>query len=192
MKNTVYNSSFFRSLLSFIARFFLRLRGWEVIGAPPKEKKSVIISVPHETNWDFPLALSFAFVVGHKIYWMGKKSLFRWPFGGIMRWMGGIVVERSTKNNMVEQMVQAYKEREELCIVVPPEGTRSNVKRWKTGFYHIAVGAKVPIILGFIDYKNKKGGFGPTFYPTGDIDADFKEIRRFYQENGYLKVDRDS
>lgn len=124
--------------------------------------------------------LSIFCMLDKKAYWMGKHTLFRWPFGPLFKWLGGIPIERSSAHGVVEQTVDAFSQHERLVIGIPPEGTRSKVSRWKTGFYHIAYKAKVPIVLGFVDFPTKTGGFGPLFAPTGDLEADLKEIQHFY------------
>ncbi len=114
---------------------------------------------------------------------MGKHTLFpRGPLGAIMRWFGGISIDRRKSNNTVEQVAEEYRTRDELMVVIPPEGTRSAVERWKAGFYHIAQAADVPIILGYVDAKTKTMGLGPAFFPTGNYEADLKEIKAFYKD----------
>ncbi len=190
MRRTVYNTPIVRPLLILLSRLGLRLAGWKLSGAPPKEPKYVLIAVPHTSNWDFPLTLAMAFVFGFDLFWMGKDSLFKGPAGPIMRWLGGISVNRSASNNLVQQMVDAYRNEDRLVVAIPPEGTRSRVEKWKTGFYYIAVGANVPIALGFLDYKRKVGGFLPTFYPTGDAEKDIAEIRKSYAGISGHKADQ--
>jgi len=113
---------------------------------------------------------------------MGKASIFRAPFGGLMRWLGGIPVDRSQSTNLVESSAQAIRDAEQaLQLIVPPEGTRSKTRHWKTGFYHIALNAQVPIVMAFMDYANKRSGLGPLFEPSGDIDADMAAIKAFYK-----------
>ena len=167
----------------FMARLgliFLKMLGWRVEGEIPNIKKFVILAAPHTSNWDFPISLAIAFALKIKIYWMGKDAMFRWPFGAACRWLGGIPIDRSRSHNTVEQCVRAFEDRDKLIMVIPPEGTRKTVSYWKTGFYHIARGANVPIVLGFLDYRRKKGGIGPTFYPSGRIENDMEEIKAFY------------
>lgn len=159
---------------------FLKILGWRVEGEIPSIRKFVIIAAPHTSNWDFPITLAVAFALKIKIYWMGKAAMFRWPFGGLLRWLGGIPIDRSRSHNVVDQSVQAFQERDRLIMVVPPEGTRKKVSYWKTGFYHIARGAGVPIVLGFLDYRRKAGGIGPTFFPTGRIEEDMRQIQAYY------------
>lgn len=165
--------------------------GWKIEGTPPTEKKYVMIAVPHTTNWDFPITLAICFLRGVNIYWMGKDSLFKGVLGPIMRWCGGISIDRSSTNNTVEQTIDAFNASNELVVTIPVEGTRSQVDRWRTGFYYIALGAKVPIGIGYLDYAKKVGGFGPTFYPTGEIDTDMGALKSFYQgvSGKYVWVD---
>jgi 1-acyl-sn-glycerol-3-phosphate acyltransferase len=139
-----------------------------------------VIAAPHTSNWDLPVLLSLAFALGVKASWLGKHTLFRRPFGFLFRWMGGIPVYRSASKNMVAQSVEMFRNSEKLILTIPPEGTRSKVSYWKSGFYYIALGAEVPIAMAFIDYKRKTSGVGPTLYPTGDIEADMEVIRNFY------------
>ena len=122
-----------------------------------------------------------AFVLNLNIYWMGKHSLFAFPFGPVMRWLGGIAVDRSRSTNLVSASAMALKEADgPVQLVVPPEGTRGRTTHWKTGFYYIALEAGVPIVLAYMDYARKVSGLGPVFVPTGDVDADMAEIKRFY------------
>ena len=113
---------------------------------------------------------------------MGKESIFKFPFRGLMKWLGGIPVDRSQANNMVSATAETFKQNEHLVIVVPPEGTRSRVKYWKTGFYYIAEQAKVPVVLGFLDFSKKQGGLGPAMMPTGDLEQDMAFIKSFYAD----------
>jgi 1-acyl-sn-glycerol-3-phosphate acyltransferase len=149
-------------------------------GKIPDTPKWVMIAAPHTSNWDFSVMLSVAFAFEIKLSWMGKNTLFKWPFGSFFRYLGGIPVNRSRSENAVHRMVQLFNEVEALVLGIPPEGTRRKVRTWKTGFYHIAHGANVPIALGFIDYERKASGVGPIIQPTGDIDIDMKEIHAFY------------
>jgi 1-acyl-sn-glycerol-3-phosphate acyltransferase len=166
--------------MAWIGLMFLKMLGWRVEGKIPDIKKFVIIAAPHTTNWDFPITIAGTFVLKIKVYWMGKAAMFRQPFGAVCRWLGGIPIDRSQSQNVVEQAVQAFNERDNLIMLIPPEGSRKKVSYWKTGFYHIAKGANVPIVLGFLDYRRKVGGIGPTFYPTGRIEEDMQKIKAFY------------
>ena len=157
--------------------------GWKYVG-PDEEfpEKYVIAAAPHTTNWDFPVFLAVVFSLRIKSYWMGKKELFRWPFGAFLKWLGGIPVERSKSQNMVSQIVDVFNQHDKFVLAVQTEGTRKKMPRWKTGFYHIACGAKVPLGFGFNDFPSKTLGIGRLFMPTGDIDHDIKVIREFYAD----------
>ena len=190
MQNTIFKTPVLSLLLRWISSFILIILGWRKEGQLPDVPKLVLIAAPHTSNWDLFFTLVLAFSFRMKVYWMGKEALFRWPYGRIMRWLAGISIDRSKSNNVVEQSVQAFQDSEQLIMVVPPEGSRGKVKRWRTGFYYIAYGAKVPIVLGFIDYGRKVGGFGPAIHPTGDIDADMEQIKAFYANVTGKKQDK--
>ncbi|MFO0677526.1 MAG: lysophospholipid acyltransferase family protein [Polyangiaceae bacterium] len=167
-------------LAPLLGKAWCKVFGWKVEGGKPPVDKAVLIAAPHTSNWDLPFMLAVAWACETDVSWFGKHTLFEFPFGGIMRWLGGIPVDRRSRHNMVEQAVQTFAERDYLVLAVPPEGTRGKTTRWKTGFYYIASGAKVPIMLGYLDFGRKAGGFGTPFYPTGDIEADFAEFRTYY------------
>ncbi len=176
----MYNTPVLRQIVTVLCRITLKLRGWKLEGEPPAVPKFVLIGVPHTSNWDFPLALAMAFVYRMEMNWMGKDSLFKGWRGPVMRWLGGIPINRLSSNNVVAQTIEAFNTSDHLIVAIPPEGTRSKVDRWKTGFYYIALGANVPIALAFLDYKLKVGGFISTFFPTGDADKDIAAIRACY------------
>lgn len=182
MARSVFRTPVLQPLLALLSVGILRLIGWKLVGGLPPNSKYVLIGAPHTSNWDFPLMLLAVLKVGMDVHWLGKKNLFAFPFGGFMRWLGGIAVDRSKSNNMVDQMVALFGRREELILLIPPEGTRSQVERWKSGFYYVAQGAGVPILLGFVDTSRKQLGFGPLFYPTGDYAADLVAIQEFYRD----------
>ncbi|MEH6557065.1 MAG: lysophospholipid acyltransferase family protein [Oceanicoccus sp.] len=160
----------------------LKLIGWRVVGEVPSDPKYIVVAAPHTSNWDFPVFIFAVFVLRLHVHWMGKDSLFPFPFKWFVAWFGGIPVDRSKTNNVVEEIANYFSQVKELVVVIPPEGTRKKVKRWKTGFYHIADRAGIPIALGFVDGKTKTVGLGPSFLTTGDIDADMKSIQAFYSE----------
>lgn len=157
-----------------------RLSGWRLSGALPETRKFIVIAAPHTSNWDLPLALCIAMHFRVRLHWMGKASLFRPPFGWIMRLLGGVPVDRSKSNNAVDQMVERFAGAERFILGVLPEGTRSQVDEWKTGFYHMARGAGVPIVLAFIDYGKKLGGVGEALEPSGDYERDLAAMKAFY------------
>ena len=149
---------------------------------PAQASKSVLIAAPHTSNWDLPYTLMVAFVLRLNVYWMGKSSIFKPPFRGVMMWLGGIPVDREKSSNLVTASSAAIVQADSpLQLVVPPEGTRSGTRFWKTGFYYIAQGAGVPIVMAYLDYDKKTGGLGPVFETTGDIEADMASIKNFYK-----------
>lgn len=182
MQHTLFDTPVVNTLLRGMSRTVLRLQGWQVQGSlPPEAAKAVLIAAPHTSNWDLPYTLMVAFCLHLRVYWMGKASLFRGPFGPVMRWLGGIPVDRSKNNNLVAAAAAAIVGAEgPLQLVVPPEGTRGKVRHWKTGFYFIALEARVPIVLAYMDYARKVSGLGPVFIPSGDVEKDMLEIKRFY------------
>jgi len=165
-----------------IGWFLLKITGWKAVGGMPKKGRYVLIAAPHTTNWDMPYMIAVSWGLNVKIHWIGKKSLFRLPYGWFMKMLGGISVDRSQRQNTVQQVSQWMLSRESAIVVVPPEGSRSKTPFWKSGFYHIAREAQVPIVLGFLDYANKRGGFGPSFKPTDNPQADMEHFRDFYQQ----------
>ncbi|HOD36706.1 MAG TPA: lysophospholipid acyltransferase family protein [Syntrophales bacterium] len=179
---TIFDIPVLKDILRGLAILYLKMIGWRREGSLPDIPKYVLIVAPHTSNWDFPIGLAFAFDLKLRGYWLGKDSLFRWPFHGFVRWLGGIPIDRSRSSDVVAQIVQIFKERKNLTMVVAPEGTRKKVAHWKSGFYHIARGADVPIVLAFIDYLRKAGGIGPVFKPTGIIETDMEFIRSFYEK----------
>ncbi len=182
MHRTIFSTPLVHTVLRAFSMAYLKLAGWQVQGAlPAQAQKSVLIAAPHTSNWDLPYTLMVAFVLRLNIYWMGKASIFRFPFGPLMRWLGGIAVDRAKSNNLVIASAQAIQDADgALQLIVPPEGTRSKTRYWKTGFYHIAVTAQVPIVMAYMDYQRKISGLGPIFVPTGDLEADMVQIKAFY------------
>ena len=182
MPRTLFDTPVVNTLFRALSVAFLRLNGWQVRGElPPQARRCVVIAAPHTSNWDLPYTLMAAFVLNLHIRWMGKWQIFRAPFGALMRWLGGIPVRRETSNNLVAASAQALADADgPLQLVVPPEGTRSKTIYWKTGFYWIAVTAKLPIVMAYMDYSRKVSGLGPIFRPTGDIEKDMADIKAFY------------
>jgi 1-acyl-sn-glycerol-3-phosphate acyltransferase len=165
-----------------LAKALLEATGWTVEGTLPDAKKFVLIAAPHTSNWDLVYALACASVLGLSIHWMGKDSLFRGPMGVALRALGGIPVERSQHHALVQTLAHEFERRDRFVLLVPPEGTRKAVKYWKSGFYHIARLAGVPIALGVLDYRSKRVGLGPMLWPSDDLKADMDAIRRFYAD----------
>jgi 1-acyl-sn-glycerol-3-phosphate acyltransferase len=158
----------------------LHALSWDYELILPDNPKYVVIGAPHTSNMDFIFMLLLMYATGLKLHWIGKHSLFKPPLGRFMKRMGGIPVDRRSQNKFVDFIIDVIHQHQEYALAIAPEGTRSKTNYWRTGFYYIALGANVPIVLGYIDYKEKKVGFGPSFYPTGNINADFTEIKNFY------------
>ena len=179
-----------RPIRRFFARLLISLTGWKPDGVRPEAKKFVLIAAPHTTNWDFIYLIAFAALFDLEISWMGKHTLFSWPMGPFARALGGIPVRRNRSEKLVTAMARTFDDHEELGLVVPAEGTRAYVDYWKSGFYHIAMTANVPIVMSYLDYTKKVGGFGPAFFPAGDVRQDMNSIREFYEgrEGKYPKL----
>jgi 1-acyl-sn-glycerol-3-phosphate acyltransferase len=180
MQHTVFDTPGIRDVLRIISVILLKIAGWRVKGPLPDLKKYVIIAAYHTSNWDFVIGLCAAFVLKIRAYWIGKDNLFIPPFDRFFRWIGGIPINRNRSQNMVERTIQVFRENQDLVIALAPEGTRKKIPNWKSGFYHIAIGARVPVVLAFIDYPSKSCGIGEVLYPTGNMVADMEKIRDFY------------
>jgi len=165
----------------WLGRSVLKLMGWRIEGQIPPLDKFVAIGAHHTSNWDFVVFLALKFVLRLNVRWFGKHSIFRWPFAGLLRAWGGIPIRRDRQRNTVEQAVQAFHEHRQFILVLSPEGTRQKVERWKMGFYHIALGAGVPIVPGALDYQNRRVVIGPAFHPSGDEQADLAAILAFFR-----------
>lgn len=166
--------------MRWLADRFLRWRGWVWVGERPPFPKFVAIAAPHTTNWDFLVFLAVArhFRIPARV--IGKHSLVRWPFGPLMRRLGVIPVRRDSGEGLVEQMTAEYAARERMALVIAPEGTRARTPFWRSGFYHIALAADLPVVMTFLDYEHKRAGVGGVVHLTGDVGADMATIRAFY------------
>jgi len=175
--------------VKLIARFCFWLSGWKQVGTYPKDlKQAVMIAAPHTSNWDFFYARAAFFIMGIPVRTTIKKEAMFFPMNVILKAFGVIPIDRNKKsdkltrkNSLVDAMIQLFEERENLVILITPEGTRKYVPRWKTGFYHVAKGANVPIILGYLDYEKKHAGIGPIVYPGDDLNEDLENILDFYR-----------
>jgi len=170
-------------MLKVISRLYLHFIGWKIKGSFPKDlKKCVIIAAPHTSNQDFIIGRAAFYKMGiYKIYFLIKKEMFKFPLGRIINALGGIPVDRSKSSNMVIIIGKMFKEKENLLLLITPEGTRKYVENWKQGFYYIAKEANVPIVLTYVDYAKKEGGIGPVLYPTDNFEKDFEAIKDFYR-----------
>jgi len=167
---------------SRLASLGLRLVGWEFETPPPTPKKYVCLAVPHTSNWDGLLLVGLAEALGIPMSFMIKREWVQGPMGPILRRLGAIAIDRSGANNVVDQMVDELNRRDELALVIPPEGTRKRADHWRSGFYHIARGARVPVVPGYLDFARKRAGFGDPIMLTGDVKADMDKIRAFYAD----------
>ena len=168
-------------VLRAFARWVLARRGWRAEGALPDERKLVAIVAPHTSNWDFVLGLFTKWALGVRVSFLAKHTIFWPPLGWLMRRWGGIPVDRRSANNVVSQMVDEFARKDALLLVIAPEGTRKQVVSWKTGFYHIAEGAGVPIVCVAFDWGRKVVRFGPTVHPNGDEAQQLSDLRASYE-----------
>ncbi len=180
MQRTIVDTPVIGRLAQMYSRLFLWLTGWKLEQLPPNLPKFVLILVPHTSNWDFAYGIAMVFSLRLRLHWMGKASLFKGIFGPIMRWFGGIPINRGAAHNVAKQAIQRFSDNDEFILALAPEGTRSAVAEWKKGFYTIAKGAGVPVVCGFLDYKKKVGGFGPVVIPSDDAARDFQSFYDFY------------
>ena len=168
------------SFTQALAKLIFRLGGWKTAGALPEPARCVIIAAPHTSNWDAFMMVTAACIFRVRLAWFVKEEAFFFPLGPILRWFGGIPIDRTARHNMVGQAVARFEQSDQLILAVPPEATRKRSQTWKTGFYYIARAAHVPIVLGYVDYRRKVAGLGPAFFPTDDIEADFRVFEKFY------------
>ncbi len=167
-------------ILEKLAKAIVRISGWKIVGELPSLDKAVYIAAPHTSNWDGFWFLVAKVALGLEARFLAKHALFWWPLGSILRWFGAIPIDRSHGAEVVPQLIETINNSDRFCLALAPEGTRKWMPYWKTGFYRIAVEADVPIVLAFIDYKNKKLGVGEIFKPSGDPDKDLEYLRNFY------------
>jgi 1-acyl-sn-glycerol-3-phosphate acyltransferase len=168
-------------MLKKFAHFILKSFGWTLKVKLPEEKKFILIGAPHTSNWDFPLGLLTFWTLDLKIYWVAKIQMFRGPLHYLFTSLGGIPIDRSASHGFINQIAEKFNQSEEMVLTIAPEGTRSKTGYWKSGFYHIALAARVPICFGYIDYQNRTLGFEQVMYPSGDIEADMRIISDFYK-----------
>ncbi|MHA7131358.1 1-acyl-sn-glycerol-3-phosphate acyltransferase [Algoriphagus namhaensis] len=172
-------------MMKLLARFIFWITGWSFNGTWPKEmKKAVLIAIPHTSNWDLLYALCGFYLMEVPVKYTIKNELMVGPLGWLLKGLGGIGIDRKRipggkRQTYTQAMITMLEEAENLVIMVTPEGTRSQVKKWKTGFYHIAKGANVPVVIGYLDYQKKEAGLGPIFHLEGDMDAQIEEMKAF-------------
>ena len=167
-------------LARFIGRAFLWCIGWKVAGTLPPLPKFVALGAPHTSNWDLPIVLATAWAFGIRLRWMGKSELFSPATGWLFRALGGISIDRTAPQGLVAQLVQVFDTTDRMMLMVPPEGTRSKKAAWKSGFYHIALAANVPVLATYADFARKEAGIAGLVRLTGDVHADMDAIRKLY------------
>ena len=180
MNRTIFNTPLLSTILHHYARYLMRRNGWCVEGQLPDIPKFVLIGAPHTANWDAVLFLGVVFRLRVHIHVMAKAEAFRFPVAWLFRYCGGIPVDRRRSTGMVDQMVKVFNESEEFILTIAPEGTRHEVAEWKRGFYHIAKGAGVPIVIAIVDGKHKTVRLGQVFHPTDDMEADIRAIQGYF------------
>lgn len=180
MIKTLFEYAALSRLLSVCAAWLFRVAGWRIEGVLPKAPKFIVAAAPHTTNWDFLVMLGVVLIVRLPVHWLGKHTIFRPPFGSIFARLGGIPIDRGKSSNVVEQLVQVFAARERFVLTISPEGSRRQVGRWKSGFYHIAKGAAVPLLLVSVHYPRRTVTIGEPFYASDDAAADARHITAFF------------
>ena len=177
-------------MLSSISKFILDLFGWKLVGELPPHKKYVAIVAPHTSNWDFFIFLLVKWVYKLQVVFIGKHTIFIGPIGWALKKIGGVPVDRGGAHNMVDTIVNEFNKRDEMVFGLSPEGTRSYLDHWKSGFYHIARKAKVPIQMVFLDKATKTIGWGPLYFPSDDKEKDLIKIQKFYSDKVGFRPDK--
>jgi len=177
---TVLNTPVLTPLLRLIALSLAWIFRWKIPREFPPLPKAILIGAPHTSNWDFIFMLMTVLVCRLHLHWVGKHTLFVGPLGPLMRWLGGIPIDRTNSKNFVEQIVEQFKQRDHLWLVIAPEGTRKPVEKWRSGFYYMAHQANVPIVLSYLDYELKEMGIGSVEYPSGNAEYDIAKYQAFY------------
>lgn len=179
-------------MLSRLSAWILNKLGWTLHVDLPDIKKFVAIAAPHTSNWDFPLGILAAKAINLKVRWMGKHSMFHWPYGWFFRAIGGTSIHRDQGKNYILQMADLFAQSDQLVLALAPEGTRSKTDHWKTGFHYIARAAGVPVLMAYLDYGNKQVGIGGMFYPGDDIEEDFIRIAEYYKDRRGKNPEKES
>ncbi len=169
-------------IMSSISRLYFWLTGWEIEGRlSPDIKKCILVAAPHTSNYDFGYSRAALYIMRCQVRYLAKKELLDSPLGFIFRATGAIGVDREESKNMVGYLVELFNQSKDLVVMLAPEGSRKLKGKWKTGFYHAALQAKVPIVLASLDYKKKVANVGPAFYPTGNYKQDMIQVKEFYK-----------
>jgi 1-acyl-sn-glycerol-3-phosphate acyltransferase len=162
-----------------LAQATLRAAGWGIEGNFPDVPKLVVVVAPHTSNWDFIVGVAAIFALHLRVRFLAKHTLFRFPFNLLMRPLGGIPVDRSRSHGVVAQVIEDFQRYDKLALAITPEGTRKRGARWKEGFYHIALGAKVPVSPVTFDYRARRIFIGPALNPSGDAQAEIEALKAF-------------
>jgi 1-acyl-sn-glycerol-3-phosphate acyltransferase len=169
------------ALTRLLGRVAFSLLGWRFVGGLPDRPKFLIVGAPHTSNWDFVVGMAALLALGFEASWMGKHTLFWWPFGRLLRWLGGVPVDRSRAHGAVDQMVDAFRTRERFVLGLTPQGTRRRGAPWKMGFYHIARGAEVPVVPVSFDYPSRTLKIGPPMALGADLEAEVARVEAFFR-----------
>lgn len=178
---TIFDTPVITPIMRFLSYWICKMHRWKVARKIDLENRCVLIGVPHTSNWDLLAFLATALLHQSKVYWLGKKSLFRSPYGWALRWLGGISVNRSMRSKTVEFCAELFQQRKDFVLLIAPEGTRQAVNEWKSGFYYIAQRAGVPIGLAYINRLRRESGVGEMFYPSGNYQLDLNSIQQRYE-----------
>lgn len=171
-----------RSLLRRFCLWLLSVFGWRTVFAGFPGNRGIIVVYPHTSNWDFPIGMLFRLGHGLPVHWLAKHSLFRWPFARLLRRLGGIPIDRRAPQGAIQAITEEFQQRDFLWLTVTPEGTRSYTDHWKSGFYRMALAAKVPCGLGYLDYPSKTVGIDAFLTLTGDVSNDMGKLAAFYAD----------
>jgi len=167
-------------MLRHVARLLLRLGGWTVVGKAPDLKKAVFIAAPHTSNWDGFWAIVYITYIGLDVHWFVKRSMFWFPLNKLLLFFGAVPLNRERGGSAVSEAITAFDDNDRFNLGLAPEGTRSKMRGWKSGFYRIAEGANVPVVLGFLDFGGRRLGLGPSVTLTGDKEADMAILQSYY------------
>jgi 1-acyl-sn-glycerol-3-phosphate acyltransferase len=179
---TLFTTPVVSPVIRLFAWVFLKIVRWRTVADHPREGGFVFTAAPHTSNWDAFYMLAVGAKERIAVHWLAKASLFKGPFRPLMRWLGGIPVDRTQRTSLVDTAVAAFAAKPDLILGISPEGTRQLVDHWKSGFYRIAQGAGVPVVPGFLDFGGKVGGAGAPIVMTGDPEEDLSRLRAFYQD----------
>lgn len=173
--------------MSYLAKIIFFVIGWKIVGNLPEQKKFVVIIAPHTSNWDFFMFILVKFACKLKVSFIGKHTIFVGPIGWLLRKLGGIPVKRSSSHHVVDIIVEEFSRKDSMIFGLSPEGTRSYLDHWKSGFYHIAVNANVPVVTAFLDTRTKTIGWGPSFIMTDNKHKDLENIAKFFSDKRGFK-----